>query len=279
LYQAIQDHPGICTDFSIFKNISSKEETTEVLEQLSEQEIWQLFDDIKDKYGLRVFGKGYMYRIISDELIFDVSKITDNQKLKDINGSRTYVPYDKGDKEGNRWYLETPYLINWSEDAVSWLKKHSGTSGVGMPVVRNPQFYFRKGFCWTNVLNPNTQYFKCRLKARTVNDVGSMSLYDEVGLGDEYFVLSLNSFLQFKILREFFNSTVNVQLNDIRKLPIKIPNDKELEAFKDKFNECLEIKKVYFNGEIDRNEMKDKLRPVEKEIDRMVNAFYGYLLL
>ena len=43
-----------------------------------------------------------------------------------------------------------------------------------MPVVRNPQFYFREGFCWSDI---NTTFLKCRIKSKSVNDVKSMSLY------------------------------------------------------------------------------------------------------
>jgi len=113
------------------------------------------------------------------------------------------------------------------------------------------------------------------LKDNTVNDVGSMSLYDESGLGDKYFVISLNSYLQFKVLREFFNNTVNIQMNDIRKLPIKIPSENELNDFNKKFDDCLTIKKKYFAGEIERKEMNLQLRPIEIEIDEMVNKLYG----
>jgi hypothetical protein len=275
LWNAIQEEPKIKRKFDLLSDCSSYDDVKEVLDDLKEIEIWELFDDIKEKFGLRTFGKGFMYRIISDSMVFDASTITEKQKLEGIKGKRTYVPYDKGDREGNRWYLETPYLIDWSEEAVDWLKSHSGHSGAGMPVVRNPQFYFRNGFCWTNVLNPNSTYFKCRLKDTTVNDVGSMSLYDESGLGDKYFVLSLNSYLHFKVLREFFNNTVNIQMNDIRKLPIKIPSEKELKSFNKKFDECMVIKKEYFAGEIDRAEMNVQLRPIEAEIDEMVNKLYG----
>lgn len=275
LWNAIQDEPKIKRKFDLLTDCNSYDDVKEVLDNLKEVEIWDLFDGIKEKFGLRTFGKGFMYRIIPDSMIFDVSAITEKQKNEGIKGKRTFVPYDKGDREGNRWYLETPYLIDWSEESVDWLKSHSGHSGAGMPVVRNPQFYFRNGFCWTNVLNPNSTYFKCRLKDTTVNDVGSMSLYDESGLGDKYFVLSLNSYLHFKVLREFFNNTVNIQMNDIRKLPIKIPTEKELKAFNKKFDECLAIKKEYFAGEIDRAEMNAQLRPIETEIDEMVNKLYG----
>ena len=148
LWKAIQTEPKIKQKFNILSDCVNNDDVKEVLDDLTELEIWELFDGIKEKFGLRIFGKGFMYRIIPDSMIFDVTQISEKQKLDGINGKRTYVPYDKGDKEGNRWYLETPYLIDWSEESVSWLKNHSGHTGIGMPVVRNPQFYFRNGFCW-----------------------------------------------------------------------------------------------------------------------------------
>ncbi|WP_316787088.1 Eco57I restriction-modification methylase domain-containing protein [Pedobacter frigiditerrae] len=275
LWKAIHDEPKIKRKFDQLSDCGSIDDVKEVLGDLKEIEIWELFDGIKEKFGLRVFGKGFIYRIISDLMIFDVSAIKERQKLEGITGKKTYVPYDKGDREGNRWYAETPYLIDWSEEVVVWLKSHSGHSGVGMPVVRNPQFYFRNGFCWSDILNPNSSYIKCRLKGQSVNDVKSMSLYDESGLGDKYLVTFINSYLGFKIIREFLNNTVAIQMNDIRKLPIKIPSEIELKAFNRKFDDCITIKKEYFAGEIDRAETNTQLRPIEDEIDEMVNKLYG----
>ena len=269
LWRAIQDEPKIKRKFDLLSECESYDDVKEVLDDLKELEIWELFDGIKEKFGLRIFGKGFMYRIISDSMIFDVSTITEKQKLEGIKGKRTFVPYDKGDKEGNRWYLETPYLIDWSEDAVSILTTDEAARWQGY------QFFFRNGFCWSDVLNPNSSYIKCRLKGQSVNDVKSMSLYDETGIGDKYLVATINSFLKFKVLREFINSTVAIQINDIRKLPIKIPSEKELKAFNKKFDECLVIKKEYFAGKIDRAEMNVQLRPIEAEIDEMVNRLYG----
>lgn len=275
MWNAISENPEIKQQWSIFGTCDGQESVKKVLANLSEPEIWNLFDEIKEEYGLRVFGVGFMYRIIPDHFIYDVKEITEKQKTKGISGVRCYVPYDKGDKKGNRWYAETPYLIDWSEGSVKFLKENSGKSGGGMPVVRNPQFYFRNGFCWTNVLNPNSTYLKVRTKDITVNDVGSMALYDEASLGDEYFITLLNSYLYFKLLREFFNNTVNVQMNDIRKLPVKIPSEEELSEFNSLFDQCLEIKQKYFNQEIDWKTSRELLKPIEKEVDQAVNEFYG----
>ena len=60
------------------------------------------------------------------------------------------------------------------------MKTYSGKKGEGMPVVRNPQFYFKEGFCWNNVLMPTKEesmFIKARIKGISVNDVASMSMY------------------------------------------------------------------------------------------------------
>jgi hypothetical protein len=269
LWKAINEEPKIKRKFDLLSDCSSIDDVKEVLNDLKEVEIWELFDGIKEKFGLRVFGKGYMYRIIPDSMIFDVSAITEKQKLEGIKGKKTYVPYDKGDKEGNRWYAETPYLIDWSVDAVLVLNTDSAARWQGY------NFFFRNGFCWNAVLNPNSNYIKCRLKQSSVNDVQSMTLYSETTLPVEFITTIINSYLSFKTLREFINGSAAVQMNDIRKLPIKIPSEAALKAFNKKFDECLAIKKDYFAGEIDRAEMNAQLRPIEAEIDEMVNKLYG----
>jgi len=269
LWGAINDEPKIKQKFNFLAACRSVEDVENILNKMKEKKVWQLFDDIKQHFGLRIFGKGFLYRIIPEELIFDVSVITQKQKETGIKGKRHFVSYDKGEKEGHRWYSKSPYLIDWSEESVSILSTSSTARWQGY------NFFFRNGFCWTNVLNPNSIYLKSRLKDVTVNDVGSMSLYDESGLGDKYLVFILNSYLYFKLLREFFNNTVNVQMNDIRKLPVNIPSEKELTIINQKFDECLKIKKDYFAGNLTKIEMSEALRPIESEIDEMVNHLYG----
>jgi len=275
LWQAIQKEPSIVDKYLILTNCKEKVDVKNALDSISEIEIWDLFDSIKANFEIRIFGKGFLYRVIPESLVFDVSKITEIQKQEGIIGDKYFVPYDKGDKEGNRWFSNTEYLIDWSKTAISDIKSRSHMKGSGKSLWQNSQFYFKKGLCWNESLNPNSSYIECRLKNETVNDVSSMSIYDQSGFGDFYLVSLINSYTIFKVVREFLNNTVKIQMNDIRKLPIKIPSEKELKAFNQKFDECLAIKKEYFSGEIDRAEMNAKLRPIEAEIDEMVNKIYG----
>lgn len=99
------------------------------------------------------------------------------------------------------WYLLT----------VRFLKTNSGKKGEGMPVVRNPQFYFREGFCWIDV---NSTYLKARIKANGVFDVLSMSLFTMTNLPDWYYV-ALIKFIWLKesvnpnFTLDFFFPTIN----------------------------------------------------------------------
>ena len=134
------------------------------LDSLSEKEIATLLDALKEQYGRDIFGQGYIYKIIDDSELADVERLTKEEKENGIDTSKNYfVPYDKGDKDGNRWYLETPFAIAWSKENVQFLKTNSGKKGEGMPVVRNPQFYFREGLCWSDI---NTTFLKCRKKEK-----------------------------------------------------------------------------------------------------------------
>ncbi|MBK8873551.1 MAG: hypothetical protein IPN13_06340 [Bacteroidetes bacterium] len=96
LWKAIIDNPKIKQKLGILSACSSIDDVKEVLENLNETEIWKLFDGIKERFGLRIFGKGYMYRIIPDSLIFDVATISEKQKLEGIKGKELSFPMIKG---------------------------------------------------------------------------------------------------------------------------------------------------------------------------------------
>ena len=267
LFKAIQTN-------NITLPIKSNEDAKCYLSGKSEKEIAELFDNLKEKYGRDIFGQGYLFRIISDDEIANVDELTEDEKKNGIDKLKPhYVPYDKGDKDGNRWYLETPFVIDWSKEAVSWLYKNSGKNGQGMPVVRNPQFYFKEGLCWSDV---NTIYLKCRLKGNSIHDVKSMSLFGLTEKVPEYYIISIiNSTFVSEYVNDFINNTQTFQINDARQLPIIIPNENQLPEFKDLFDEAVKVKKLQFSNQITKEEAVKKLNLIQEQLDKMVYKFYG----
>ncbi len=243
--------------------IRTKQQAQDFLNSLSEKRIRQLFDELKEKYGRDIFGQGWLYRIVSPDETADVENLTEDEKLNGIKGSKTFVPYDKGDKEGNCWYAPTPYYIDWSRENVKFLKENSGKKGEGMPVVRNPQFYFREGFCWTDV----SKDIKARIKEVSIHDVLTMSLF-QIILDAKYFVAILNSKLMSIYLNSFVNTTIHFQINDARQLPIIIPTSEQLKQFENIFNRAYNIQKQIFSEQLKDNEADNELEIIQKELDK-----------
>jgi len=255
-----------------FSNLKSKKDVEDYLNSLSEKEIRKLFDGLKEKYGRDIFGQGWLYRIVSKDEIADVDSLSDDEKLNGIDGDKTFVPYDKGDKDGNRWWAPTPYYIDWSRENVRFLKENSGKKGEGMPVVRNQQFYFKEGFCWTDV---NSTYLKSRIKEKGVYDVLSMSLFTKCNIPDYYYVCMINSKFISEYVDDFVNSTSHFQINDARHLPIVIPTPEQLKEFELIFDRAKRVQEEKFSGKITEKEVEERLEEIQKELDEKVLKLYG----
>ena len=191
------------------------------LQSLSEAEIAELFDSLKEQYGRDIFGQGYLYKIVDDCEIADVDSLTNDEKENGIETTKPYyVPYDKGDKDGNRWYLETPFAIAWSKENVRFLKTDPKARYQGYT------FYFREGLCWSDI---NTTFLKCRIKQKSIHDVKSMSIFgvcDKVP--EKYILCVINSTLISYYVDTFVNNTQTFQINDARQLPIIVPTSEQL---------------------------------------------------
>ena len=152
--------------------------------------------------------------------------------------------------------------------SVGFLKSNSGKKGEGMPVVRNPQYYFKEGFCWSLINGTRSENdLKFRISSKGINDVGGMSLSSLLLVVPEYYIVCLgNSNFMSRYTEAFVNFTVNFQVNDARQLPIIIPDKITLNKFESLYKQAIQIKKGYSNEE--------KLDKIQQEIDILVNKLY-----
>ena len=142
-----------------------------------------------------------------------------------------------------------------------------------MPVIRNPQFYFREGFCWIDV---NSTYLKARVKANGVFDVLSMSLFTMTKIPDWYFVGLINSELISLYVDNFVNNTSHFQINDARQLPIIIPDSTILDKMEMICKEAISFKERSSSSAIDNKTVEEKLLALQQELDDIVrNYLYG----
>ena len=141
-----------------------------------------------------------------------------------------------------------------------------------MPVVRNPQFYFREGFCWSDI---NTTFLKCRLKSKSVNDVKSMSLYGLLIGAPEYYIVSLinSTFMSFYV-DTFVNNTQTFQINDARQLPIIIPTRQQLQQVEKVFSKAYTIQKQVFSNIVSLDNAQKQLQTLQNQIDILIEKIY-----
>lgn len=152
-----------------------------------------------------------------------------------------------------------------SINSVQFLKTNSGKKGEGMPVVRNPQFYFKEGLCWSDI---NTTFLKCRKKEKSIHDVKSMSIFGVSDLVEEDYIITLinSTFISYYV-DNFVNNTQTFQINDARQLPIVIPQKEENEQAIKFVTKAIRIKK----GDVLANESLDT---IQKEVDLYVEKLY-----
>ena len=137
-------------------------------------------------------------------------------------------------------------------------------------------YFFKEGFCWTNILNPQARLLKVKLKRVSVNDVGSMSLFSMLDSVPNYYIITLlNSDLLFDYYREFINCTVNIQINDIRQMPIIIPTKEHLLICNNLVQNAFSIKKKIFNNSILRPDIDMELTVVDQKLRNFVDKLYN----
>ena len=237
---------------------------------LEETEIWALFDNLKAQYGNKIFGQGYVYRIVPEHLLADIVSLTDQDRKQGISGKQSFVPYDKGDKDGNKWYNENPFVIDWSKDNVHYLKTSPKSRYQGYT------FYFKEGFCWNNNLNERYYNIKCKEKKAGIHDVASMSLFELTSKVPAYYLVTLiNSSLCGYFYRMFLNNTVNVQVNDLRMLPVIVPSEEQLIESKKLFDDAVKVQKAFFNQKISSDERESQLKNIQTDVDNHVFGIYG----
>ena len=132
-------------------------------------------------------------------------------------------------------------------------------------------FYFKEGFCWTDV---NSTYLKARIKRSGVFDVLSMSLFTQFYIPDWYYVCMINSrFISFYV-DNFINNTSHFQINDARQLPIIIPTKEKLLEFESLYYLAVKTKQKQYINQISINEIDNNLNEIQVKLDNMVVKLY-----
>lgn len=93
-------------------------------------------------------------------------------------------------------------------------------------------------------------------------------------ISNKFIIGLLNSSLIFDYYREFVNCTVNIQINDIRQIPIIIPDTEDAKLLEVLVNKAIRIKKSASEKDTDADSFDFDLLLIEQEIDNKVLSLY-----
>ena len=130
-----------------------------------------------------------------------------------------WVPYIKGGG-GERFACDNPFVVQWGNNgerikqAVS--EAYPYLKGKTAWVVKNEEFYFRPGLCFSFV-NKSGLAVR-RLPAGAIFDVASSAIFAKPE--DEDFLLAYLNSTPISLFAKAINQTINVQVGDLKKLPV-----------------------------------------------------------
>lgn len=120
---------------------------------------------------------------------------------------KRWFPYMKGGGF-QRWFGNQDYAINWLNDGQE-IKACTPNS-----VIRNPDFYFRRGVTWTDL---TTGRFSARFSpGGFIFDVSGSSVFP----GDVELVLAVMNSTWAQYALKLINPTAHVQVGDLARLPL-----------------------------------------------------------
>ncbi|MFN8550289.1 MAG: DNA methyltransferase [Candidatus Obscuribacterales bacterium] len=150
----------------------------------------------------------------------------------------TWVPYVKG-AGADRWFSPVVHVVNWENDGREIKEAVSAAypylNGNIKWVVKNEQFYFRSGLCFSFVNTGNLAVRK--LPAGCIFDVGASAVFVNEGVDEDFLLAYLNSSLIAAIAKSI-NPTINFQVGDLKRLPLFPLDLEQRQKLSDISKEC-----------------------------------------
>jgi hypothetical protein len=180
-----------------------------------------------------------------------------------LSGRGLWVPFRKGDPEGNRWVDNEPLFIDWSSSSVNWLSTASQARWQGH------SYFLTSGVTWTAVANHVAM--KARFQEPCVFDADSMRLTPIPEVLDPLaFLALLNSDIVSFYKMKFVRHTQKWEIGDLRALPIVMPTSEQAIRLTELAEHAILAKRSSFAGELPDQDLVVYVRALNDEL--MSNA-------
>jgi len=217
--------------------------------------------------------KGKIFRLAHPDQVCR-SMLSEDERKDGIDGQQHFVPFEKGDQSGSVggeedgraigaiWWRENPLVIDWSVDAVALLAQRS-KGAFRKPYFRNEDMWFSPGITWNRV----TSYLRVRLVEPCIFSEKAPTLSPIVGWLDHYSLMAiLNSSVCDFIIRTFLGSRMQIEVGDLRRLPIPFVDPAQSDWLSQMGREAVSATKAGAVGAAEA---------IREEIDVKVRDLYG----
>jgi hypothetical protein len=189
-----------------------------------------------------------------------------------LYGRAQFVPFRKGDPEGNRWQDNEPLFIEWSQANAVWLFENSGRPEPKMPVIRNAHLYFTRGVTYT--LLGNHVALKSKFQEPCVFDAGASRLTPMIAsISSESLLAIFNSDVFSFYLKKFLKNTAAFEISDVRMMPLVMPTRGQEKRLKELAERAMEAKRHIFAGATPPNPLAAFVRGLSEELAAKAPAY------
>ncbi len=158
-----------------------------------------------------------------------------------LSGRGQFVPFRKGDPEGNRWVDNEPLFIHWTREKVDRLSTAAEARWQGH------RMFLTAGVTWS--LHANHVAVKARFQRPCVFDASGSRLTPTRGLmSAEVFLAILNSDVFSFFLKKFIKHNQDVEINDLRMMPPVMSSPAEARRLQQLAERAMEAKRLTFTG-------------------------------
>lgn len=196
----------------------------------------------------------------------EINKIGFNYKSREEaqQSNRKWFPFNKGGKK-RKWYGNNDYLVNWENDGDEIRKYNlflnsSRESNIG---IGNTEFYFKENGTWTAITSGE-------LSVRFspfgyINSNAGMAIY---GKKIRFIIGLLNSKCAVHKLIKIYNESLNFNVGDISRIPVKFNQEESVNRF---VEENINLSKTDWNSfEISWDFTK---HPLIRSVSTVADAF------
>lgn len=160
------------------------------------------------------------YEVSYDSIKFDSKSSTEAEE-----SCKKWFPYNKGG-DIRKWYGNNEYIVNWENDGFE-IKNFKDDKGKLRSRPQNLEYYFKKSITWSLISNDITFRFK---DYGHIFDVAGMSFFPPE---DKFlYLLGLCNSKVINNTMKIIAPTLNYQIGDVAKIPIKFDESRKKEIEK-----------------------------------------------